>query len=113
MVAALRSGGYPVHEAGYGQEALAVLDDAERFDLLLTDVVLPGDMHGRDVAREITRLMPGIKVLYMSGYAENSILHQGTLDPGVRLLLTPYRPAPSAHAAREAPTAPSSTSASS
>jgi len=102
VVAGLRSLGYTVHEAGYGQEALAVLDDAERFDLLLTDVVLPGDMHGRDVAREITRLMPGIKVLYMSGYAENSILHQGRLDPGVRLLMKPYRQETLAHAVREA-----------
>lgn len=102
VVAGLRSLGYTVHEAGYGQQALEVLDDAEHFDLLVTDVVLPGDMHGRDVAREVTRLMPGIKVLYMSGYAENSIIHQGRLDPGVRLLMKPYRQEALAQAVRDA-----------
>ncbi len=102
VVASLRSLGYKVHDAGYGQEALAVLDDGDRFDLLITDIVLPGDMHGRDVAREISRRVPGIKVLYMSGYAENSIIHQGRLDPGVRLLMKPYRLETLAHAVREA-----------
>ena len=102
IVAGLRSLGYTVHEAGYGQQALDVLDDAYRFDLLITDVVLPGDMHGRDVAREVARLMPGIKVLYMSGYAENSIIHQGRLDPGVRLLMKPYRQEALAQAVRDA-----------
>lgn len=61
------------------------------FDLLLTDVILIGGMNGRVLADEVTRRRPAIKILFTSGYTENSIVHHGRLDPGVLLLAKPYR----------------------
>jgi CheY-like chemotaxis protein len=52
---------------------------------------MPGGMSGRDLAEEVRKLRPGIKVLYTSGYTDNAIVHQGRLDPGVLLLSKPYR----------------------
>jgi len=52
---------------------------------------MPGGLGGRDVAERALRLRPAIKVLYMSGYAQNSIVHNGRLDPGVHLLSKPFR----------------------
>ena len=82
--------GYRVLEAGDPQQALRVVRDDPRIALLLTDVVLPGGMNGPKLAEEIRRLRPGVKVLYMSGYTENAILHQGRLEPGVHLLQKPF-----------------------
>ncbi len=64
---------------------------ARQFDLLFTDVIMPGAMNGRQLADEIAKRRPGLKVLFTSGYTENAIIHHGRLDTGVLLLAKPYR----------------------
>ena len=61
------------------------------FDLLFTDVIMPGAMNGRQLADELAKSRPGLKVLFTSGYTENAIIHHGRLDTGVLLLAKPYR----------------------
>ncbi|MPZ12384.1 MAG: response regulator, partial [Kiloniellaceae bacterium] len=90
-VTQLKSLGYRVLEASDGTSALALLRDDESIDLLFTDVVMPGGMTGRQLAEESHRLRPEMKVLFTSGYTQNSIVHQGKLDHGVHLLSKPYR----------------------
>jgi PAS domain S-box-containing protein len=85
--------GYRTLAAGNGAEALALIDGGEHFDLLLTDVMLGGGMTGKQLALEAGSRRPGLNVLYMSGYAENAIIHHGRLDPGVTLLSKPFRAA--------------------
>ncbi len=68
-----------------------MVDSGEPFDLLFTDVIMPGGMTGRQLADEVAKRRPGTKVLYTSGYTDNAIVHQGRLDPGVLLLTKPYR----------------------
>ncbi|NNU82194.1 PAS domain S-box protein [Halovulum dunhuangense] len=89
--AQLQGLGYHVLEAATGAEALEVLSQTSEIDLLFTDVVMPGGMGGRQLADKACKLQPGLKVLFTSGYTENSIVHQGRLDPGVMLLSKPYR----------------------
>ncbi len=77
--------------AADGRTALAMIEGGQPFDLLFTDVIMPGGMTGRNWPRRIARSRPGLKVLYTSGYTDNAIVHQGRLDPGVLLLTKPYR----------------------
>lgn len=80
---------YNVAAAADGTEALRLLETTGTpVDLLLTDVVLPG-MNGRQLADAIRKLHPKIKVLFMTGYSRNAIVHQGRLDPGVDLIQKP------------------------
>ena len=60
-------------------------------DLLFTDVVMPGTMGGRELGAAARELYPDLRILFTSGYTENSIVHHGRLDQGVRLLSKPYR----------------------
>ena len=83
--------GYQTLEARDGPEALAMLERNGRIDLLFTDVVLPKGMNGTVLAREAQRRRPQLKVLYMSGYTANAIVHHGVLDKGVHLLTKPFR----------------------
>ena len=62
--------------------------DQRSVSLLLTDVVMPG-MNGRKLADEVKRRHPGLRVLFMTGYSRNAIVHQGRLDPGVDLIQKP------------------------
>jgi PAS domain S-box-containing protein len=92
VVEQLRSLGYRVVAASGGDAALAMLTEAaEPFDLLLTDVVMPGRLGGKALADEAARRWPGMAIVFMSGYSEDAITHRGQLDPGVRLLTKPFR----------------------
>jgi signal transduction histidine kinase/CheY-like chemotaxis protein len=83
--------GYSVLKAGDAEAALSVLSSGARVDLLFTDVVMPGPVKTRDLARRAQALLPGLKVLYTSGYTANAIIHDGRLDADVLLLSKPYR----------------------
>ncbi|MBV9558473.1 MAG: response regulator [Pseudolabrys sp.] len=85
----LRAANYTVLEASNGEKALEVFEGFKgHIDLLLTDVVMPG-MNGRKLAEEIKARLPKIKVLFMTGYSRNAIVHHGRLDPGVELIQKP------------------------
>jgi CheY-like chemotaxis protein len=89
----LTDAGYHVLEAASGPEALELVDNyIARIDLLLTDVVMPR-MNGRELARRLEELRPGLPTLYMSGYAPGAIVHQGVLEPGLAFIAKPLRPA--------------------
>lgn len=83
--------GYQVFEASNGVSALEIFEQGKKVDLLFTDVVMPGGLGGRELAEAACKIQPSLKVLYTSGYTENSIVHQGRLDPGIKLLNKPYR----------------------
>jgi PAS domain S-box-containing protein len=86
----LEKQGYRVIEAADGAVAMQIAVAHEGvIHLLLTDVIMPG-MNGRELAQRISEIRPNTKVLYMSGYTENVIGHNGTLDAGVRLLQKPF-----------------------
>ncbi|MDF2094356.1 hybrid sensor histidine kinase/response regulator [Aquibaculum arenosum] len=87
----LQSLGYRVTSAPNGETALALLRETDSFDLLLTDVIMPGGMNGRQLAAAALELYPQLPVLFTSGYTENAIVHGGRLDPGIHLLQKPYR----------------------
>jgi CheY-like chemotaxis protein len=91
VIAQLESLGYATLSAANGGEALALVQRGAQFQLLFTDVVMSGNMNGRQLAEEILRIRPSSKVLFTSGYTENAIFHHGRLDPGVLLLAKPYR----------------------
>ncbi len=79
-------------EAPDGLVGLAAFEaEAQPFDLLVTDVIMPGSMNGRALADEVTRRWPATKLVFMSGYTENAIGQHGRLDPDVLLLSKPFR----------------------
>jgi signal transduction histidine kinase len=89
LVETLQDLNYRVHEAPDGATALAQFDsDPFRIDLLLTDIVMPG-INGRQLADELHYRQPDLRVLFMTGYSRNAIVHQGRLDSGVSLLQKP------------------------
>ena len=92
-VALLRGLGYRTVDAPDGPAALALLAELPAVDLLLTDVVLPKGMNGPALAKAAQVKLPRLKVLYMSGYTRNAILHNGVLDEGVHLLMKPFHKA--------------------
>ena len=94
--------GYKTIAASDGSAAMAIVERGEPFDLLFTDVVMPGGLSGRNLADAITRLRPGMKVLYTSGYTDNAVVHHGRLDEGVLLLTKPYRKPQLARMVRQA-----------
>ena len=99
-LSSLRERGYAVLEAANGAEAVAALDGAEKIDLLLTDVIMPGAMTGRDVAEYALKTRPSIRLLFTSGYADASVMRNGLVKAGARFLSKPYRGGELAAAAR-------------
>ncbi len=82
--------GYKVLKAKDADSGLAIIESGAPIDLLFTDVVMPGRLKSRDLARKAKERLPTLGVLFTSGYTENSIVHGGRLDPGVNLLSKPY-----------------------
>nr|WP_256350390.1 ATP-binding protein [Pseudomonas gingeri] len=81
--------GYTVHPAADARTALPLLESSLRIDLLVTDVGLPG-MNGRQLAEVARQHRPGLKVLFMTGYAEKAAERQGFLEPGMDLIAKPF-----------------------
>ena len=89
IVEVLRELGYDALEAGDGDAGLAMLQSKRRIDLLITDMGLPG-LNGRQIADAGRSLRPGMKVLFMTGYAENAALASGFLEPGMAMITKPF-----------------------
>ena len=89
-VGVLQELGYRVLEAGNARRALDILQADTDVALLFTDVVLPDGLDGRDLAREAQRRRPGLRVLFTTGYTRNAVIHNGRLEPGVRLIGKPF-----------------------
>ena len=103
VVRQVQSLGYAVTEAPDGASALAAFASATKpYDLLLTDVIMPGQMNGKALADEVTRRWPGTKLVFMSGYTEDVVLHQGRLGTGVLLLSKPFHKSDLAQILRQA-----------
>ncbi len=82
--------GYTPIEAVDGASGLKVLNSDRRIDLLVTDVGLPGGLNGRQVADAARTVRPDLKVLFITGYAENAVLSHGHLDPGMHVMTKPF-----------------------
>jgi CheY-like chemotaxis protein len=98
--------GYRTVSAIDGPSALEALERIGKIDLLFTDVVLPRGMNGAVLAKTAQERQAGLRVLYMSGYTRNAILHNGALDEGVQLITKPFRKADLALKLREVLSAP-------
>ncbi len=98
---ALKQYGYRVLEAENGEDALRVSEAHDgSIDLLITDVVMP-KMSGKETAEQLQPLYPHMKVIYMSGYTDNAIVHHGVLKQGLNFLEKPFSPESLAHNVRE------------
>jgi len=85
----LRDLGYAVIEASHPNDALAHLRKGSAVQLLLTDIVMP-DLSGRKLAEQAVAISPGLRVLFMTGFTKNAVVHNGVLDPGVHFLAKPF-----------------------
>lgn len=81
--------GYKFVEAGDGAEAVPILESGQRIDLLISDVGLPG-MNGRQLAEIARQFRPGLKVLFITGYAEHAAVRAGFLDEGMQMITKPF-----------------------
>jgi PAS domain S-box-containing protein len=102
VIGQLRGLGYQVIETGTGAEALRVLATGAAVDLMFTDVVMPGGLDGKELARRARGVRPGLKVLFTTGYTEDAAIRHGRLEAGARLLNKPYRRADLARVIRQA-----------
>jgi CheY-like chemotaxis protein len=82
--------GYTAIEASDGPAGLAILKSDTRIDLLITDVGLPGGINGRQMADAARTVRPDLKVLFITGYAENAVVGNGQLEPGMHVLTKPF-----------------------
>jgi PAS domain S-box-containing protein len=87
----LGEAGYRVLEAHDGPSGLKILQSETRVDLLITDVGLPGGFNGRQVADAARQTRPDLKVLFVTGYAENAVVGNGRLDPGMQVITKPFQ----------------------
>jgi PAS domain S-box-containing protein len=86
----LANAGYQVVAAANGREAMRVWEEHEgHFDLVLTDVIMP-EMSGKALASRLADQAPGTKILFMSGYTDDTIVHHGVLDPGIHFIAKPF-----------------------
>jgi PAS domain S-box-containing protein len=108
VVEVLTARGYTVHAVQKTEELESVIQQTAACDLLLTDVVMP-KTSGPEIARRVSQRWPRIKVLFMSGYTTNAIVHHGVLDEGLFFLQKPFTPAALAAKVREVLDAPSQT----
>ncbi len=83
--------GYAVVNASNGAEAIDRLRRGDKFDLLFTDVIMPGGMNGRQLADRVREVRPSLAVLFTSGFTEWAIVREGRVDPGTQLLTKPFR----------------------
>jgi signal transduction histidine kinase len=90
IVSFLNEQNYQVAAAPDGSEALAILDESGPFDLLLSDIILPGEFSGQDLAKEITRRQPSTKILLMSGYASDAFEEDTSPSDFANLLQKPF-----------------------
>ena len=88
-VEALRELGYTVVHADGGVGALAMVEGGQAMNLLLTDIVMP-EMTGRQLADQVATVLPQTKVIYMTGYTRNAVVHNGVIDPGTNFLPKPF-----------------------
>jgi signal transduction histidine kinase len=90
VVSMLSELGYRVLKAKDADSALVIVESGVPIDLLFTDVIMPGKLRSPELARKARERIPGIRVLFTSGYTENAIVHGGRLDEGIELLSKPY-----------------------
>jgi two-component system cell cycle sensor histidine kinase/response regulator CckA len=106
----LRARGYTVHATGSAEEALRLaVDGDEPIDLLLTDLVMP-EMNGRDLAAKILGAIPAVRILFMSGYADEAVTRNGALEAGSAYLEKPFSGRDLARMVRETLDEPSAAS---
>ena len=91
VFAQLESFGYRVLPAANAAEALSIVDSGQPFDLLFTDIVMPGAMNGFELADEVLVRKPLTKVLFTTGFQDGIIERHGPLAPGTLLLAKPYQ----------------------
>jgi len=97
----LQQAGYKVLDAGSGDEALRLCrEHSDSIHLLLTDVVMP-ETSGKEIAQSLTSLRPATRVLFMSGYTDDAIVHHGILDSNVEFIQKPFTPVALARKVRE------------
>jgi signal transduction histidine kinase/ActR/RegA family two-component response regulator len=98
----MRELGYTILEACNGKDALRVVQEhnGDRIDFVITDVTMP-EMGGAELAHELAVLQPETKILFVSGYTENTIVHKGNVDAGIEFLSKPYMPSALARKVRE------------
>ncbi len=90
IVSFLERQNYQVTAAPDGSEALAIMDESGPFDLLLSDIILPGEFSGPELANEITRRQPSMKILFMSGYASDAFEGKSHPSDCANLLQKPF-----------------------
>lgn len=101
IVEVLSENHYALLEAADGPSALKILENRQRIDLMVTDVGLPGGLNGRQLADAARQMRPELKILFITGYAENAAIGNGHLEPGMAVLAKPFAMSSFANKVRE------------